>query len=317
VQIDLLVLGYGNFKNTTEPCLLSLTNQVTEVHSKIYVLDNGSPDQSATLQREFCKDYPLIKDLYSEVNLGYAGGMNYLAQQALGDWIVLIGSDTVFAPGALSTLQQAMKSAPEKLGMVCPVTNSAGTAQGIDFLGNELSTVFQHAQELIKNPTGMILPLYRADFFCVAIRKTLWNQLKGLDLAYGLGYYEDFDFTMRARQLGFECGMVEDAVVFHQGSASFRKSAEQSQLLKRNKKIFLKRFPQAELRHRRLDHLKTIQYYLELPQEKLAQEPIKKRIFWRLQIVQRDQPRSFWKKCIWQKKLHKLMSHPFFTQNSR
>jgi hypothetical protein len=54
LEIDLLVLGYGQFENTTKKCLESLIPQVSELNAQIYLLDNVSefienlpPDKTA------------------------------------------------------------------------------------------------------------------------------------------------------------------------------------------------------------------------------------------------------------------------------
>jgi len=304
LQIDLLVLGYGQFENTTKKCLESLIPQVNELNAKIYVLDNGSPDNSFTLQTEFCNDYPQITSFHSEINLGYAAGMNYLAKHSSNEWLILVGSDTIFYPNALECIAQAILKVSDQVGLLGPVTNSAGTAQGLQALGSEVGEVFANANEIFNEPSRVFLPLYRADFFCVAIRRALWDQLRGLETIYGLGYYEDFDFSMRAKKLGYQCAMIEDALVFHQGSASFKKPDEQSELLKKNKIIFIKRFPDAELRHIREDLLFSIQqllqiaYFIKRSETKLLSS-INHHLKLRIDSLSQNKPKGLVKKLIW------------------
>jgi len=302
VHIDLFVLGYTQFAKTTEQCLRSLLPQAKETGASIYVLDNGSPDSSANLQKEFCDNHPEIHALYSTENLGYAGGMNLLAANGTGDWLFLIGSDTIFYPHALLRLKQALENVLANVGFIGPVTNSAGTAQCIQSLGSTYDEVLMKSEKFFSKATHLVIPLYRADFFCVAIRRSLWNQLGGLDLIYGLGYYEDFDFSMRAKQLGYEGQMVEDALVWHQGSATFKGSTEKSQLLKKNKSIFQSKFPQAQMRHVRLDVYFTIQYILALPKYswgKLQLEAISKHLEIRLESLSQNMPKGLIKKIFW------------------
>jgi len=64
----------------------------------------------------------------------------------------------------------------------------------------------------------------------------------GLDLSYDRGYYEDVDFCMRADQLGYECVMLENMFVYHIGSQSFKSDPEQKVLIRKNIKIFEKKF---------------------------------------------------------------------------
>jgi GT2 family glycosyltransferase len=306
MSLDLLVLGYGKFKLTTQRCLMSIMTSAKALDIPIYVLDNGSPDDSAALQEEFCKDQTNVHSITSSENLGFAGGMNLLANHSSREWLMLIGSDTVFHPDALQILKDGLASLPDHIGIVGPVTNTAGNAQSIDLLGQDLISAFQEWDRVFSKKTQLIVPLYRADFFCVAIRRSLWNQLQGLDRKYGLGYYEDFDFCMRAQQLGMICAMFEDAFVYHQGSVSFKSNTAQSQLIKKNKKIFCATFPEAQLRHKRLDTYLAIEYMLrqDIPAENL--QATQNRIRTRIQSLYLDQPRSFFKKLRWKNKLKKL-----------
>jgi GT2 family glycosyltransferase len=315
LNIDLLVLGYGQFETTTKKCLESILPQVDQSFAKVYVLDNGSPDDSAEKQKIFCKNYIWVESFYSETNLGYAGGMNYLAEKSVGDWLMLIGSDTIFYPNALGCMFQALSTVPESVGLVGPVTNSAGTAQCLQALGDDVSSAFSKAKDIFDLPSGIILPLYRADFFCVAIRRSIWNQLNGLDEIYGLGYYEDFDFSMRAKSLGFACVMVEDALVFHQGSASFKNSTKQSELLKKNKMIFLLRFPKAELRHIREDLYLSILSLLNIDfssssTNQLAFDSTVNHLKLRIESLELNKPKGLVKRLIWKKKV-RVLNHQF------
>ncbi len=308
-MIDLCVLGYGQFGETTQQCLKSLIPQAQEIGAIVHVLDNGSPDDSALLQKNFCISFPEVQSSYSDINLGYAGGMNQMALKGSGQWLVLVGSDTIFTSESLKRLDQALQKVPQEVGIVGPVTNSAGTAQSLTSLGVDIDQVLANAPTFFGHSTSLVLPLYRADFFCVAIRRTLWNTLQGLDPIYGLGYYEDFDFSMRAKKIGFQCAMVEDALVFHQGSASFKKSDEQRKLLKKNKKIFLQRFPEAEMRHIRLDNYKTIQYLLDLNTDSFdihQRQAIIKHLQLRIDSLSEHQPKGWIKRTLWKQRVQSL-----------
>lgn len=304
--LSAIILGYKQFELTTQVCIRSLLPYLDRPDLKLMVLDNGSPDESASQQEKFLENYPQIQSMRCVENLGYAGGMNFAAKEIHSDWLLLIGSDTVFAPGSLDCFMEKLSNLDSNIGIVGPVTNEAGTAQKLQFKSQDKTTIFEEFHQRPLFTLGLITPIYRADFFCVAIRYTLWAKLGGLSLDYGLGYYEDFDFCLRAHQLGYKSVMLEDVLVYHAGSVSFKSDPEQSRLIKKNKKIFIKKFPKAELRHRRLDQFKIIEYYLTLSKEQLSQKAFQDRIRWRLQMIEKDLPRSFWKKWRWLKSVKRL-----------
>ena len=308
IFLHIVVLGYGRFQQTTQQCLASLIKELPRTDLKVTVIDNGSPDDSSQLQTQYTYQYPKIQSVILPSNLGFAGGMNHGASLEDSEWVLLLGSDTILSPNALEILYQHLHHIDLKIGIVGPVTNEAGNAQKLDVDAQLPEDIFKEFQERFPEATELQTPLYRADFFCVAIRKSLWDQLNGLDMSYGRGYYEDFDFCMRAKALGSQAVMLEDMFVYHAGSLSFKSDPEQKQLINNNKKIFVKKFPNAELRHRRVDQLKTIEYYLSLPKFILSHPGIQLRLQSRMQMIQKDQPRSFWKKWLWRKRIKNILS---------
>ena len=306
--IHVVILGYGQFKATTQLCLESLIQDLGREDVQFTVIDNGSPDDSAHVQEEFVQPYPILHSVLLPKNLGYAGGMNYGVSLFDATWVLLLGSDTILQPNAFEILYQALKQMDENVGVVGPVTNEAGTCQKLDFKSTLPQDIFAEFSQRSPESTQLQIPMYRADFFCVAIRKSLWDQLGGLDLSYGRGYYEDFDFCMRAKQLNYQSIMLEDMFVFHAGSLSFKSDPTQKQLIKNNKKIFTKKFPNAELRHRREDNRRVLEWYTQLPAEQLNMR-IHPRLLHRLETAQKDQPRSLIKKWLWNQRLKKLQTH--------
>jgi len=305
IFLHMVVLGFGKFQQTTQQCLASLIKDLNRTDLKVTVIDNGSPDDSAQLQTEYTRQYSEIQSVILPKNLGFAGGMNHGVSLEDSEWVLLLGSDTILSLHALDILYHHLQGLDAKIGIVGPVTNEAGTTQKLDIDAQLPKDIFKEFQERFPETTNLEIPIYRADFFCVAIRKSLWDQLNGLDLSYGRGYYEDIDFCIRSQALGFKGVMLEDMFVYHAGSVSFKSDPEQKKLIKNNKKIFVKKFPYAELRHRRIDQLKTIEYYLSLPKPVLNHPGVQLRLQSRMQMIQKDQPRSFWKKWLWRKQIKK------------
>ena len=305
--IDLILLSYGKFQTTTQPCLESLLPDINDPAYRLTVIDNCSPDNSAEQIRNYIKNHSEVRTFYLESNTGFAGGMNFGASQSTAEWLLLVNSDTVFLPGALDALHNALKLQPETVGMVGPITNAAGNGQNYDFQGDK-STVIAKAMQFQNTPSYTLIHSYRLDFFCVAIRRSLWNELQGLDPIYGLGYYEDTDFSMRAKALG--CGMMicEDAFVYHMGSSSFSTNPKTKALIKRNKKIFLKRHPDAILYHQREGNLQAIDEYLQLRKATCWNDGLELRLKHRLSALQQNQPRSLLKKWLWRRKIRSTLT---------
>jgi GT2 family glycosyltransferase len=311
--IDIILLCYGKFATTTKPCLDSLLADCNDPNFRLTIVDNGSYDNSANELREYLRHYAHVRTQFLDENIGFAGGMNYGVSLAEGEWLLLVSNDTIFTPGSLQSLYIALREQPTDVGLVGPITNAAGNGQEYPIRGtvNETLTAAKFVQQF---PCNALIPAYRLDFFCVAIRKSLWDQLHGFDTIYGKGYYEDTDFSMRAKSVGSRILICEDAFVYHIGGGTFSTDPNTRKLIKRNKKIFLKRHPFAILHSKRQSNLEALKEYVRLHQENIWNEGLAIRANLRIKALLADMPRSPIKKWLWKRKVNKFLQK--FTRNN-
>lgn len=278
---------------------------------EILVVDNGSPDDSASQTRDWCAGHQGFQCFLSDQNLGFAGGMNWGASHAHGQWLLLINNDTIFPALALDALLSVVAEAPEEVAMLGPITNAAGNGQRL--WKPEASHVewLQIAEILHQHPTHELMPAYRCDFFCIAIRHDVWRLLGGLDPAFGLGYYEDFDFSLRLRAAGFAQMITEDVLVLHVGSASFQGSRDAQILIKRNKKLLQSKHPSARFEHTRLGNLAVLRRYKELREAGQWSKGLQQRADLRVGALSGDAPRSPLKRLLWRCKVRKTLGVKF------
>jgi GT2 family glycosyltransferase len=306
--VTLILLGFRNFEVTTKPSLESLTPWIGDPEIEILVLDNASPDGSGELTEKWCASHSPIRYLPSNTNRGYAGGMNWGVQYAQGKWLFLVNNDTVFPALALDALKRVLREAPTEVAMLGPVTNAAGNGQRLWSPDASNADWLDIGAKLHANPSHCLMPTYRCDFFCIAIRRDVWNQLGGLDTDFGLGYYEDFDFSLRLRKAGWQQKITEDVFVFHTGSATFKGNIEAKKLMRNNKKLIQIKHPDARFEHTRLGNLAILKTYHQLKQSSMWTPALEKRLELRLPAVLADSPRSFFRKWQWLRKTNAIVN---------
>jgi hypothetical protein len=78
------------------------------------------------------------------------------------------------------------------------------------------------------------------------MRRNVYEEAGELDTTYGIGMFEDDDYCMRVRQLGYKLAIVEDAFVFHHGSVSFKKLEDKKYraLFEKNKLLYEQKWNQ-------------------------------------------------------------------------
>lgn len=305
--LSLVILGFRNFDVTTRVCMESLQPWFDDPEIEMLLLDNGSSDDSAQKTTQWCAAHPQVKCLLSESNRGFAGGMNWGAAQASGQWLLLVNNDTVFPAMALDALKRVIREAPPDVAMLGPVTNAAGNGQRLWRPGASHEEWLQTGRWLNGHPSHQLMPAYRCDFFCIAIRRDVWHELDGLDPVFGLGYYEDFDFSLRLAQAGYRQMITEDVFVLHLGSATFQGNAAARELIKRNKKLLQARHPGARLEHTRLGNLAVLQAYKVLKSAGRWTPELEARQRLRSGALQGDAPRSLLKRWLWKKKVASVL----------
>jgi len=107
-----------NYKSQTKliNCLRSIRSSgVGQNQYEIIVVDNHSQEDLSLLK----KDYPEIRLIESQKNLGMGGGNNLGIKAASGEYILVLNPDTFIMPGAITILIDYLRT-NRKVGLVGP-----------------------------------------------------------------------------------------------------------------------------------------------------------------------------------------------------
>jgi GT2 family glycosyltransferase len=296
----LVVLSFRRFETTTGPCLATLADALVDARMQLTLVDNGSDDGAAAHCAAYAAANPSVRYLPLPGNLGFGGGMNAGVAAAGGEWVCLVNSDTLFPPGALPALLATLARVPDDVAMVGPVTNAAGNGQCLRLPDLPMARVVDVGAAAMRSVTGLLTPTYRGDFFCIAVRRAAWQQLDGLDPAFGLGYYEDFDFSLRLAQRGYQQVIAEDVFVAHVGSASFAAmGAAQKALMRKNRALLIERHPDAHFEPLRAGNAAALRHLLSAAAASGWTDALRERAAWRLAALHQDEPKSPFKRLRW------------------
>ena len=111
--VSVLIVSW-NTCGLLRECLASLRSHHTRAQLEVIVLDNASRDGSAEMVRE---EFPEVRLIASEANLGFARGNNLAFERSSGEWVWLLNPDTQVLAGALDALLDRFE-ADEKCGGV-------------------------------------------------------------------------------------------------------------------------------------------------------------------------------------------------------
>jgi glycosyltransferase involved in cell wall biosynthesis len=86
-------------------------------HFEVWVVDDGSTDQTAAIAREIAQQDPRVKILV-QANAGVAAARNLAIQQANGDWIAPIDADDLWNCDYLKQVVDCINTAPKAVGLI-------------------------------------------------------------------------------------------------------------------------------------------------------------------------------------------------------
>ena len=205
VPICSICIANYNGMGIIDSALQSIMAQDCDFPIEIIVHDDASTDGSVDFIRQ---NFPEVKLITSEVNIGFCVSNNRMVSKAKGEYILLLNNDATLLPDAISTLyiEARQQEPPGILGL--PQYNFF-TEELID--RGMLFDPFINAVPNLstkRSDMGMIIGA------CLWIPKTLWDELGGFpEWFHTLG--EDMFLCCLARLRGYPVRIIHSSGFKH------------------------------------------------------------------------------------------------------
>ena len=239
--IDVVIPVYRGREETLS-CIDSVLATIGE-WGRVIVIDDATEDRALAAALDELAAAGRITLLRNEINLGFVGSVNRaLAMDSTHD-LVLLNSDTLVFDDWLQRLSAAAYSA-SGVGTVTPLSNDGSIASYPREYGSSIDpdaaaaldklAAWTHPGTSIEVPVGV--------GFCLYLRYDCLKDTGEFDASvFGLGYGEETDFCLRARQRGWSHLIAADVFVYHAGAGSF--GARRAALLDRSRRLLNLRYP--------------------------------------------------------------------------
>ncbi len=222
LHVIIIVLHWRDDRCTRD-CLASL--YVLDYPSySITLVDNGS--HNGSLERLIAQ-FPDIHVIRHERNRGFAAGVNPAIRHALdngADAVLLLNNDALIAPDALLRMTAALHQCPQ-IGILSAAVVRADqpdTLAGAGaYVGRYWTKPIGWNEPLAPSPPDIPVAVPTAFGAALLIRREVFEWAGLFDERFFF-YYEDTDFSMRARAAGFDVAYLPGAIVRHAVSASTR-----------------------------------------------------------------------------------------------
>ena len=246
VHLSIITINYNGLKDT---CELISTLPLEDKSIEVIVVDNASTQDEASVIEE---RYPQVKVIRSKENLGFAGGNNLGIKAARGKYLFFLNNDTLLKPQTsnLRSLITHLESSP-KMGMVCPKIKFSWDNQLIQFAGyTPLSPITMRNKAIGcgevdhgQFDTPHLTPY--AHGAAMMIKREVIEKAGLLPECYFL-YYEELDWSMMIRRVGYDIWYEPACTVFHKESQTTgQNSPLRTYYITRNRLLFAQRNQQA------------------------------------------------------------------------
>lgn len=217
MQCD-IIIPVHNMKEATKDCLDSIYER-THIPFNLILIDNGSSDDTKSFLERFSSSHENGRLARNNDNIGWVKAINQGINLSQAPYVCLMNNDTVVSTDNWLSGLIDVARAEEEIGLVNPRFD-------------------------IKKEAFISSPFIEIDFcrgYCILIKRAVIDKVGGLDEAYGMGYYDDDDFSVRAIHAGFKCVRANGVFVEHLRDWTFSSvftGSERRVLHEKNKRLF-------------------------------------------------------------------------------
>lgn len=221
---SIVIVSY-NTLDLLKICLDSIRRYTEPGTYEIIVVDNASSDGSA----EWLKNEPNITVALNKENYGFPKACNQGMKLSTGQEILLLNSDTAVTENWLRNLKLALYFKPH-IGAVGCMTDYCSNFQQISvpYAANDMAAMQEFAARFNASPQPRKWFSWQILVgFCYLFKREIYAKLGGLDENFGMGNYEDDDYSLRIRRAGYDLLLCQDTFIHHVGNASFSQATDE------------------------------------------------------------------------------------------
>ncbi|UCD54853.1 MAG: glycosyltransferase family 2 protein [Candidatus Omnitrophota bacterium] len=236
-KCDIIIVVWNQL-DFTRSCIQHIAEN-TRYPYRLIAVDNGS--DSGT--RDYLEDLKSKKEidmvlLRNDKNLGFVKAANQGLRVSEAPYVCILNNDTLPGTGWLTGLVEFAEKYPDS-GLLNPLCE-----------GHEKRnlTVNEYARKLSYENRDKYMEMNQCQGFCMLIKREVIQKIGYLDEGFGIGGFDDTDYSLRAHMEGYKCICVYSSYVYHWEHISFNKLGDRKRIQAEVEKRYFKKWP----RHKRL-----------------------------------------------------------------
>jgi GT2 family glycosyltransferase len=221
-----IIIPFKDKIDVLKTCLESILTRTTYQNFEIILVDNLSELYETREYLNTLIGNPKIRFLRYEKPFNYAAINNWAAGQANGEVLILLNNDTeIITPGWIEAmLEHAQRPEVGAVGAKLLYPNNtlqhAGVLIGVSGVANHAFSRHDHADHGYFGQADVIRNYSAVTAACAMVRKSVFQELGGLDEQNLAVAFNDVDFCLRLREKGYLVVYTPYAKLYHHESLS-------------------------------------------------------------------------------------------------
>lgn len=219
IQVSIIIVNY-NTRELLYNCIQSILDNTRELIYEIIVVDNASADQSVEMLHQ---NFPSVLTIASKENLGFGKANNLGVEQAKGEYVFFLNSDTLLVNNAIHILYEFIshheevavcgaclydKTLRPNLSVVLPPSSWDEFSILLPkFMQKKQNIGYYHD----KNFPQEVNCITGADMM---VRKDIFLQAGRFDPDFFM-YAEEVELTHRIKKKGYKVYLIPEAKIIH------------------------------------------------------------------------------------------------------
>ena len=223
-KLAIIIVNWKQYELTTK-CLISIYKSKFKKFDVILIDNESNFKKLENLSDNFKK----LKVFQNESNLGFGlannQGINYAIQNNF-KYVMLLNNDTEVDKNFIDPLINTINK-DNTTGAVQPLIMNYNNKNSIWSAGGYLNKFFGYTST-VKNPNRN-LGLDWITGCCILLKSDTIKKVGLIDENF-FAYYEDVDWSIRIKDLGYSLNLVNTSLVYHHGSISSKNSSSEGKL---------------------------------------------------------------------------------------
>jgi GT2 family glycosyltransferase len=234
VDLSIIIINW-NSPDFVRKCLASIFTNTEGFSFEVIVVDNGSFDGCGKMIE---RDFPQVKFVQSEENIGFARSNNLAFHHSTGDYLLFLNPDTEVVGPAIRILFEQVRSLPRAGAVGCKLLNSdrslqTSCIQSFPTIINQILDSESLRQAFPKSALWGMAPLYSGvdrpleaeaiSGACIMMKREVFEAAGHFSTDYFM-YAEDIDLCYKTKRKDYINYFVSNANIIHHGDGSVRKA---------------------------------------------------------------------------------------------